>query len=292
MTIPITVVGGRDGPGPDQLAQRLVDTFAAPLRVAVVSATPRTDVDGAWVTIPTEEHVAYTEDDCACCAVRVDLVTVLRHLGTRRRRPDHVIITATGHCDLAVIVTTLLSDATLRRCYHLDGIVISVDPAGYGPAVPTAEDRRRVAIADRVIHDVDLMSSDDVASLLHIGAFVAQQTIRRLSDPRFLHPAVVGPPHGWQCVRLTATGELDSDRLNDWLGSVQRDLGPDLLRFEAVLAIRDEDRQWIAHGARTVTDIVDGDPWPNRKRWSAISLVGKGADRAELLAQLNGCVIG
>ncbi len=291
MTIPVTVVTGRDGPGPGELAARLLERFTPPRRVAVVSAAPAPALNRAWVVIEAEEHAAYTEDDCACCAVRVDLVTILRHLGHRTQRPDHLILTTTGYCDVAVIVTTLLADHDLRRTYHLDGILAVVDGAGCGGPAPTAEDRRRIAIADRVVHDIDLLSTTKLDELLHLGAFVPQQTIRRLSDPRFVHPAVIGSPDSWQTVRLSEPGVLDVDRLHDWLSSVQHDLGPDLLRFEAVLAIRDEDRQWIAHGARTVTDIADGNPWPNQRRWSAISLVGRGVDHDELRHGFRDCTV-
>lgn len=268
-------------------------------RTAVVHSGVDPGDLGAWIQIHTEEGVAFTaDDDCPCCALRLDLVTIIEDLCRRRTLPDHVIITTTGDADVATIVATLLANELPGNTVHLDGIVVVADPAvseaGQGWSPDDEPTTQRVAIADRVVCDIAALSDLGLQRLVTIGAFDPHTTARRLEG---LHPSQYTVPNaaassGWSTALVAVAGNLDPHRLEDWIAEVQYQLGADLLRLEAVLAIDDEPNRWVGHGCRTALRFSDGSPWGDTPRRSVIRLVGSGLDTDSLADRLQWCLLG
>lgn len=91
--------------------------------VAVVSASlSPSSFPGAQMVIAADEEVVERSPGCPCCAVRHDLVRVLRNLGERRHRPARIIVETSAVADVATLEQTLMAHPALRRVVTLDGV--------------------------------------------------------------------------------------------------------------------------------------------------------------------------
>ncbi len=83
--VPVTVVTGEFGSGKSILVRQLLALSQAKgEEVAVVSASLHPSFPAVPVVISADEEVLERSAGCPCCAVRHDLVRLLRNLGGRR----------------------------------------------------------------------------------------------------------------------------------------------------------------------------------------------------------------
>ena len=224
-------------------------------------------------------------------------MTIVEDLCRRRERPDRVIISTTGDADVATIVATLLADGMPGYAIHLDGIVVVDEPTasvcGHRWSPDDAYTTQRLAIADRVVCDIAALSNLGLRRLVTIGAFDPHTTARRLEGPHpSEHTVPLAPASGgWSTALVGIQGNLDPHRLEEWMSEVQHQLGADLLRLEAVLAIDDEPNRLIAHGCRTTLRFSDGSMWGETARRSVIRLVGSEIDIDSLADRLRWCLL-
>ena len=92
-------------------------------------------------------------------------------------------------------------------------------------------------------------------------------------------------------VSLTLEGDLDLDRINDWLGLLLNERWEDLYRMKGVLAIEGCDERYVFQGVHALFEGMPDRAWKaDEKRASKLVFIGKDLDRAELQRDFEACL--
>lgn len=270
----------------DLVAEALSSSEANGGSDVVLTPVPTTArLSGCSESIEIDPEISALEPDCACCEVRLDLLTHLVRLARRDRPPERVIMLLTEADHPATAVQTVLGDAELRRTWRLDSIV-HVTGAHDSSAEARPVLAASIAMADR---HVGPGSGLGVALRAKLGAWSIQRTTRRL-----LHPAGdrldVGPG-GVQHATMSLPGELDPDLLLDWFHDLHQHHGAELLRVEATLRIAGSRRRWVALGTRSTMELLDDVDRHHDEHPSVVRLVGHGFDPSHLHDRLLECLV-
>ena len=208
-------------------------------------------IDDALV-LDAEEEIFEMNNGCICCTVRGDLIRILGALMRRRDRFDQILIETTGLADPAPVAQTFFVDDEIRDRLRLDAIVTMADAAHVlehldevKPDDVENEAVEQVAFADRMIlNKVDLVdepkltavesrlrsinsaaeivrSQDakvDLDRILDVGAFDLQRVLT--DDPAFLEQTDHQHDQTVTSVGFQIDGDIDVDKLNDWLGEL------------------------------------------------------------------------
>jgi G3E family GTPase len=293
-------------------------------RIAVIeNEFGEVGVDDALV-LDAEEEVFEMNNGCICCTVRGDLIRILGALMRRKDRFDAVIIETTGLADPAPVAQTFFMDDALRAQLRLDAIVTVVDAKhilGHldevKPDGVENESVEQIAFADRIVlNKQDLVDAEDVAAVtrrirginaaatvlpavrcdvdladvLDLHAFDLEQILS--ADPGFLdadaehqHDASVSS------VGIDVGGTVNVEELNEWLGKLLTERGPDLFRSKGVLNLAGTDRRYVFQGVHMLHDGELGAPWrPGESRRNRMIFIGRNLDRAELEASFRACL--
>ena len=133
--IPITVLGGYLGAGKTTLLNDVL-AHAGGRRIAVVvNDFGELGVDAALLGGGGADGVVDLPNGCICCTLGTDLGVALEALASRERRPDHIVIEASGVADPAALAAW--------------GTVPGFSPAG--TLVLAAADSVRSRSADRYV---------------------------------------------------------------------------------------------------------------------------------------------
>jgi G3E family GTPase len=261
---------------------------------------------------------------CACCAVRGDLVAALRELYARRADGAippfrRVVLETTGLADPAPVLFTLAADPALRHKFEIGAILTAVDAVhGAAQSAHHPEWLKQVAAADRIvitktdlvemprvvelamllartnpmaeIHDGQTL--DNVAPLLappspdacgrSDGAY-ALGSLRQVSGQTAGHTA------GVDSVSIVLDEPLDWSAFAVWLTRLLHAHGDRLLRFKALLAVRD----WPASvGLHAIHHLVHPPqhlrPAPGERRTSQLVFIAQGLPLDRIERSLRG----
>lgn len=231
---------------------------------------------------------------------------------------ERAIIETTGIADPAPVLANLLHDSWVRARFRLDGVVTTVDAlVGMGQLDAHFEAAKQVAVADRLfLTKTDLAPADSVAALrarlaeLNPGADIVTvthgdidpATIRnlglwnadthKLEAARWLKPQryrtasaspLGGKPAGHDTRLRAFSVELDAplDRFGltaalDMLLSFRAE---NLLRFKAIVHVRDEPLPVVLHGVQHVLyPETRLDAWPDEERRSRFVFIVRDLD--------------
>ncbi len=92
-------------------------------------------------------------------------------------------------------------------------------------------------------------------------------------------------------VGLTAPGDLDDRRLNEWLGGLLAKKGQDIFRCKGVLAVRGTDKRLVFQGVHMTFDAKFGVPWGSEPRVNTLVFIGRNLDRAALTEGFRACLV-
>lgn len=253
-----------------------------------------------------------------------DLIRILGALMRRRDRFDQILIETTGLADPAPVAQTFFVDDEIRDRLRLDAIVTMVDAAHVlehldevKPDDVENEAVDQVAFADRmVLNKVDLVdepkltavesrlrsinsaaeivrSQDakvDLDRILDVGAFDLQRVLT--DDPAFLEQTDHQHDQTVTSVGFQIDGDIDVDKLNDWLGELLGYRGVDIFRSKGILALENQSRQYVFQGVHMLFDGTEGREWrPDEPRTNRMVFIGRNLDRAELEAGFRGCLV-
>lgn len=321
--IPVTVLTGFLGCGKTTLLNRILSERHG-RRIAVIeNEFGEVGVDDALV-LDAEEEVFEMNNGCICCTVRGDLIRILGALMRRKDRFDAIIIETTGLADPAPVAQTFFMDDALRAQLRLDAIVTVVDAKHVlthldevKPDGVENECVEQIAFADRIIlNKQDLVGSEQIAEVTRrirgINAAVAVLPAVRcdvkLADVLDVHafdldevlaidPGFLDPDGEHQhdqsvsSVGIDVVGTVDVDKLNDWLGELLGERGPDLFRSKGVLSLAGTDQRYVFQGVHMLHDGELGAPWrPGESRRNRMIFIGRNLDRAELEASFLACL--
>lgn len=96
---------------------------------------------------------------------------------------------------------------------------------------------------------------------------------------------------GVSSVSITCDGDLDLDKINDWLGLLLEDRSDDIYRMKGVLSIHKCQERFVFQGVHALFEGSPDRAWkPDEKRENRIVFIGRNLDAAELRAGFNACL--
>ncbi len=97
-----------------------------------------------------------------------------------------------------------------------------------------------------------------------------------LTDYRVLHnPAV-------SSIGIQLPGDIDMDKLNDWLSNLLAEQGENIYRMKGILSIADNNHRLIFQGVHMTLDSAEGSEWGETERLNKLVFIGKNLDREQL----------
>ena len=91
-------------------------------------------------------------------------------------------------------------------------------------------------------------------------------------------------------VAITIPGDLNSKKLNEWMGELLQTRGPDIFRMKGVLSIKNDPKRFVFQGVHMLFDGQPGKPWGSDPRANKLVFIGRNLDRAALEAGFRRCV--
>ena len=91
-------------------------------------------------------------------------------------------------------------------------------------------------------------------------------------------------------VGITTPGDLDSDRLNDWIGNLLQTKGLDIFRMKGILSIKGQPNRFVFQGVHMLFDGRPDRPWDGEPRYNSLIFIGRNLDRAELTEGFEACL--
>jgi len=92
-------------------------------------------------------------------------------------------------------------------------------------------------------------------------------------------------------VGISAPGDLDGKRLNDWIGTLLRVKGGDIYRMKGVLSVKGSDKRLVFQGVHMLFDAKFDREWGNDPRVNTLVFIGKKLDRAALNEEFRSCLV-
>jgi len=247
---------------------------------------------------------------------------------------ERVIIETTGIADPVPVLDNLLHDNWVRARFRLDGVVTTIDALfGMGQLDEHFEAVKQAAVADRLLlTKTDLAPADTVAALRerlaalnpaadivtvthgeldpaairNLGLWNAETRspeVARWLKPQRYQPASAGKLGGKptalhdariQAFSVVLDAPLDRYGLQSALGMLTAFRAENLLRFKAIVNLRDEPQPVVLHGVQHVLyPEVRLDAWPDDDRRSRFVFIVRDLDSefvARLLADFSGAL--
>ncbi len=307
-SIPVTVVTGFLGSGKTTLLAGLLRRPGLGETAVIVNELGEIAIDHHLLR-RVDERTVLLANGCLCCSLRGDLTDELRDLLDRRASGEvprfrRVLVETTGLADPAPILTTLISEPSLRHHFRPEAVIATVDAVhGLRQLERQPESLRQAAAADcLVITKADLAERAGVRELtrrlaaLNPGAAILEaehgnvdpRRLFRAGQPRRLPEPAPGSPHTGdvRTCSLVLDRPLDWTAFGIWLTMLLQSRGADVLRVKGLLDVGGpgpvvlDSVQHVVHPPRHL------DSWPDGDRRSRLVLIGRGLDAAALETSL------
>ena len=286
-------------------------------------------VDGSLVDA-APDVLFELNDGCVCCSVRSDLLDIFVGLQSRLEEFDHVIIETTGLADPAPVMRlferaevgqffTLNGVVAVVDAAHiednLDEVEACAEQITYAdllilnktdglPVQPLDAIEHRLATLNPLAKRVRAQHAQvDVEVVLNMDRHRHEVPSHHHHDHHHHDhhhhdhhhhdhhhhdhhehdPSIV-------TVAVGAEGEVDIDRLDQWLGQLTRRHDIKLLRMKGVLAVPGQEQRFVFQGVRDVVDVRPDRPWADAPRTSRIVFIGRGLHSINLQTEFLSCI--
>jgi G3E family GTPase len=92
-------------------------------------------------------------------------------------------------------------------------------------------------------------------------------------------------------VGISAPGDLDPKRLNEWIGKLLQTKGGDIYRMKGVLSVRGSNKRLVFQGVHMLFDAKFDREWGKDTRNNTMVFIGKKLDRAALNEGFKSCLV-
>ncbi|MEO0688559.1 MAG: GTP-binding protein, partial [Cyanobacteria bacterium J06649_11] len=268
------------------------------------------------LVIDADEEIFEMNNGCICCTVRGDLIRIIANLMKRRNKFDHLVIETTGLADPAPVIQTFFVDEDMQEKLNLDAVVTVVDAKHIWQHWDADEAQEQIAFADVILlNKTDLVTIEqleelenrirgmnamakiyrtrnselEMDALLGVKAFDLDRALE--VDPDFLGEDAHEHDETVYSIALVEKGELDGDKLNQWLGNLLQTKGPDIFRMKGILNIAGEDERFVFQGVHM---LLDGKPdrlWKEgEERKNELVFIGRNLDETQLKKDFIACM--
>jgi len=97
--------------------------------------------------------------------------------------------------------------------------------------------------------------------------------------------------HTIRSVGICEPGDLDVDRLNEWLGGFLSERGEDIFRMKGILSIAGTDRRFIFQGVHMLFESMASEPWGTDPRINRLVFIGRNLDREAIQEAFRACLV-
>ncbi|MBM4205844.1 MAG: GTP-binding protein [Gammaproteobacteria bacterium] len=91
-------------------------------------------------------------------------------------------------------------------------------------------------------------------------------------------------------VGIHLEGELDTERLNQWMSKLLREQGTDIFRMKGILNVKGTDNRFVFQGVHMLLDGREDRPWGTAPRANDLVFIGRKLDREKLTREFTQCL--
>jgi G3E family GTPase len=315
-TIPVTLITGYLGAGKTTLLNRILTHEHGKKIAVIVNEFGEVGIDHQLV-IDADEEIFEMNNGCICCTVRGDLIRIIGNLMRRRDKFDYLVIETTGLADPAPVIQTFFVDDDVQAQTHLDAVVTVVDAKHVLQHWAAEEVQEQIAFADVIaLNKTDLVTPAELASLeqkiramtplahiyrtqqsdlpinqiLGVEAFKLERALD--IDPDFLgedahqHDETIGS------TSIVAPGQIDPEKLNDWMSELVQKQGEDIFRMKGILNLAGREHRYVFQGVHMIFDGQRDRAWqPMETRTNQLVFIGRNLNPAELRQGFDRCLV-